>query len=52
MTGFMEDVALRLIPGLVWFKDIGFLSLAVQSGCHLSHVDLLSAPKQTNITLT
>lgn len=52
MTGFMEEVAFRLIPGLVWFKDIGFLSLTVQSGCHLSHADLLSAPKQVNITLT
>lgn len=52
MTGFMEEVAFRLIPGLVWFKDIGFLSLTVQSGCHLSHADLLSSPKQVNITLT
>lgn len=52
MIGFLEEAALRLIPGLVWFKDIGFLPRAVQSGRHLNPVDLLSAPKQINIPLT
>lgn len=52
MTGFLEEAALRLIPGLVWFKDIEFLPRAVQSGRHLNPVDLLSAPKQINIPLT